>query len=154
MKEVKGDIWDYHKQGKYIVIPTNGTVKINGEAVMGRGLALQAKLKFPCIPRTIGKYLGILGTVPIVFQDIKVLTFPVKYNWFEKADVTLIEESCKHLVYMWYHCKEEVYLPRVGCGNGRLDWKDVKPILEKYLDDRFIIVNNEEEVKPGLRRIF
>ena len=143
MKEIIGDIWDFHKKGKYIVIPTNGTIKANGEAVMGRGLALQAKLKFPYIPKTVGKYLGTLGTVPIVFQDIKVLTFPVKYNWFEKANLALIEESCEHLRYMWHDCSEEVYLPKVGCGNGKLDWKDVKPILKKYLDDRFIIVEKE-----------
>ena len=31
-----------------------------------------------------------------------------------------------------------VALPRVGRGNGRLDWKDVKPILEG-LDDRFVV---------------
>ena len=46
MKEITGDIWDYHKQGHWIVITTNGTVKSNGEAVMGRGIALQARAKF------------------------------------------------------------------------------------------------------------
>ena len=40
MKEVKGDIWNFYNKGYWIVIPTNGTVKRNGEAVMGRGVAL------------------------------------------------------------------------------------------------------------------
>lgn len=143
MKEVKGNIWTFHEQGKWITITTNGTIKTNGEAVMGRGVALEAKLRYPYMPRTIGKYLDLLGNIPIVFQDIKIATFPVKHNWCEKADLTLIKESCVHLYHMWSHSKESIYIVRPGCGNGGLDWKYVKPVLEKYLDDRFIVVERK-----------
>jgi len=43
MKEVIGNIWNYYNKGNWIVITTNGTIKKNGEAVMGRGVALEAK---------------------------------------------------------------------------------------------------------------
>jgi hypothetical protein len=33
----------------------------------------------------------------------------------------------------WKH----VILPRPGCGAGELDWKDVEPILDQILDNRF-----------------
>jgi hypothetical protein len=37
--------------------------------------------------------------------------------------------------------KEAIYLPRPGCGNGRLNWEDVKKILSPILkSDRFHIV--------------
>jgi hypothetical protein len=37
--------------------------------------------------------------------------------------------------------QEEVYLPQLGCSNGQLKWKDVKPLMEKYLlDERFIVM--------------
>jgi hypothetical protein len=36
---------------------------------------------------------------------------------------------------------ESVYLPRPGCGNGRLNWEDVKKILSPILkSDQFHIV--------------
>ena len=36
---------------------------------------------------------------------------------------------------------KRIGLPIVGCGLGRRDWeKEVKPILSKYLDNRFFII--------------
>lgn len=37
MKEAVGNLWDFHEQGKWIVITTNGSVNMAGYAVMGRG---------------------------------------------------------------------------------------------------------------------
>lgn len=146
MQEVKGDIWNYYDKGNWIVIPTNGTVKANGEAVMGRGLALRAKLKFPQLPFALGRFINAYGNVVFVsnlqgkgFKAIRLITFPVKNHWKETASLHLIERSCNQLVYVAPQ-NFPIYLPRVGCGNGRLDWEDVKPILERYLDDRFIVV--------------
>ena len=72
----------------------------------------------------------------------KILSFPVKTEWWEKANLDVIEGSAKQLSKL--APKEDVYLPRVGCGNGKLDWKDVKPVLERCLDDRFTVVSLEE----------
>lgn len=147
MMEATGDIWDYYNQGNWIVIPTNGTVKRNGEAVMGRGLALQAKSRFPQLSFALGRFINAYGNVVFVsnlqnreFRSIKLITFPVKNHWKETASLHLIERSCNQLVYVAPQ-NFLIYLPKVGCGNGRLDWKNVKPILEERLDDRFIVVS-------------
>ena len=68
--------------------------------------------------------------------------FPVKHQWFdEKADLKLIEKSCKDLVESLADGLT-IALPKIGCGAGKLEWDEVKPILEKYFkDDRFIIVD-------------
>jgi len=39
---------------------------------------------------------------------------------------------------------DKVYLVRPGCGNGRLDWRDVKKVLLARLDDRFVVVEKEQ----------
>mgnify|MGYP001585303530 CR=1 FL=1 len=59
-----GDIWDYNvaSEANCIGITTNGTVKSNGACVMGRGVALQAKLRVHGIDRQIGR--AILTQAP------------------------------------------------------------------------------------------
>jgi hypothetical protein len=143
MQEIKGDIWVQYKKGSWIVIPTNGFVKKNGEAVMGRGLAFQTKRRFFKLPEELGKRLKEYGNVVFTFHNYRIITFPVKDTWWEKAYLKLVEKSASALKeifkYNFMDIPTPVFLPRVGCGNGKLDWNDVKPILEKYLDSRFIV---------------
>ena len=55
MIEITGDLWDYLGNADVICITTNGFVKRNGEAVMGRGCAKQAASRYPTITKTLGK---------------------------------------------------------------------------------------------------
>jgi O-acetyl-ADP-ribose deacetylase (regulator of RNase III) len=64
------------------------------------------------------------------------------YGWMAKAQPELIERSAKELKAL--ADREEfaiVALPWPGCGNGGLSVEEIRPILEKHLDDRFWIVN-------------
>lgn len=142
MKEVTGDIWDYHKKGNWIVITTNGRVKTSGKAVMGKGIALQAVHRFPDIPSILGDLIISRGSKVHVLAGKDIITFPTKYTWWENSDMNLIELSCKQLVEAVNSLELSIpiYMVRPGCNYGGLDWKDVKPILEKYLDDRFVVV--------------
>ena len=145
MIEVKGNMWDADVDA--FVITTNGFVKKNGEAVMGRGCALEAKEKMPTLPKDLGAEIKKHGNIPHSFayeneegESITIYTLPVKHNWWEKADIKLIEDSLSELVWLLDGGGDfKVAMPRPGCGNGQLNWEDVKPILEKYLDDRFIV---------------
>ena len=142
MREIQGNIWDYHGKGYWTVITTNGVVRKDGACVMGRGVAKQAAVRFPFFPYAVGKRIKEAGNYVHMFPSFKLISFPVKHNWWEKADIALIEKSCKNLADRAdiYVTLSEVYMVRPGCGNGQLDWKDVKPILEKYLNDRFVVV--------------
>ena len=145
-QEIIGDIWDKWKEGFWIVIPTNGFVNNKGECTMGAGLALQAKTKFPDLPKELAERLEEYGNVVFTFHKYHLITFPVKRVWWERANPELIKRSCKDLQKIFEHNLSGIplplYLPRVGCGNGKLKWTDVKPILEKYLDERFVVCDN------------
>lgn len=147
MVELKGDLWSYHKEGKWVVITTNGTIKSNGACVMGRGVALDAAKLYPNLPFLLGDKIKKKGLRVHCFSMTKLIAFPVKHQWHQKADIELIKKSCEELIEV---CKiidsmEEknldIYLPRPGCGNGGLNWKEVKPLLqEKLKSNKFKVV--------------
>ena len=138
MLEVKGNLWDFHDTGKWIVIPTNGTVKRGYSAVMGRGIALQCKTRYPQFPVLFGRKLSLLGNHVSKFDAFKILTFPVKDSWFGTASIDLIKRSVQELQAYGY--LSEIFLPKVGCGNGGLRWSEVRLLLE-VLDNRFTVVS-------------
>lgn len=146
MIEVRGNLWEYPADVRCIT--TNGTIKKNGECVMGRGCAFEARKKIPGIALLLGADIqkngnhvgwlwgGNLGEM--------LLRFPVKHNWFEKADIELIKRSADELA-TWCYDKpniKTVLLPRPGCGNGGLNWyAEVKPAIENYLwSDKFHVI--------------
>jgi len=63
MKELNRDLWDLYDQSKICGITTNGYVKKNGLAVMGRGCALQARKRFMGLPRVLGEKIQQNGNI-------------------------------------------------------------------------------------------
>jgi len=72
---------------------------------------------------------------------VDIVAFPTKHNWRDKSDFGLIIKSAGELMDLAdKHEWKEVALPRPGCLNGQLSWEgEVKPALDKILDDRIII---------------
>ena len=150
MQQIKGNLWDYHKEGSFIIIPTNGIVTNAGLAVMGAGIAKQAADKYPHLAKQLGSVLKAYGNFPFFVPSVKIITFPVKEHWREKGDYQLIRRSCERLVHALETTSRKtllgfdypIYLPKVGCGNGQLKWERVRPILEEYFEeDKFIVVD-------------
>lgn len=144
MKEIVGDLWDYaEKPQYYICITTNGTVKGNGCAVMGRGCAYEAMIRYPGLDKELG--LAILRHGNIV-QFLRtstpesLITFPVKHEWHQQADINLIKKSANELAVIANALNNiEYILPRPGCGNGKLSWEVVKPVISFLPDNVHII---------------
>lgn len=145
MREIIGDIWEYHKLGSPIVITTNGYVKQSGAAVMGRGVALEAARRYPEIQGHLGACIREYGNVPFYMSSWKILTLPVKHHWAEPADIDLILHSLRLLeaqVQFRLTARDRpIYMVRPGCGNGQLNWeKTVKPRIAPLLNDDYVIV--------------
>lgn len=151
MRESVGDLFTDFQDADAICITTNGFVKSDGCCVMGRGCAKTARDMWPGVDETLGDLISKHGNhVHGLFlpgdntaQPPAVFSFPVKHHWREEADLKLIRRSARELMAIINGMRlARVILPRPGCGNGRLKWKDVKPVLSKILDDRVTVVTN------------
>lgn len=145
MIEITGDLWE--QKADAICITTNGFVKKDGSAVMGRGCALEAKKRFPGIDKVLGNFLTNKGNHVYMLRAFSnfpaIVSFPVKHRWYEQADLELIVRSCGELdILTTRNGFNKVIVPRPGCGNGKLLWDDVKPRIQGILDDRFYIISN------------
>jgi len=126
-----------------ICVTTNSVVKRNGELVMGGGVAKQFALNYPTLPYKLGQKVKTYGNIPylIKIKGDTIVSFPTKNNYQDPSDLDLIKTSAIKLAslatkFRWTN----VALPAPGIGLGKLKWKEVQPILESILDDRFTIL--------------
>jgi len=140
MLETNGNLWDFN--GIHCVT-TNGFIKKDGRAVMGKGCAKQASLHYVNLPFILGGRIKSEGNHVYYFSEFNVITFPVKHAWYEPADPRLIVQSAHELMDLITkrNIIENIYLPRPGVGNGRLLWLDVKPLIEHVLSNQVIVVD-------------
>jgi len=134
MNEVKGDIWEAYEKSKdsWIVVTTNGFVKNNRELVMGRGIALEAKERFPYIAKKLGILVELGGNNLYTFKEYRMFSFPTKHHFKDNSDLELIKKSFKSLIKYVLADKVitgNILIPRVGCGNGNLNWEDIVNII-------------------------
>lgn len=149
MKEITGNIWDADLD--VICATTNGITNKNGELIMGKGFALEISQRFPGIAKVFGNHVLHFGNVPYLYRnypiikELHVLSIPTKHHWKDHSDINLIENSIKLIVEIADHNLNfrRIGMTRPGCGNGGLEWGFVKSIIEPYLDDRFIVFNQE-----------
>lgn len=121
---------------------------------MGAGVALQAKERYPNLPKYLGQAIRLNGNLVHNCgrwgdDDSIIFSFPTKVRWSDPSDLNLIAASALQLarhVDEWRteheHPKYPVIaLPRVGCGAGGLSWGEVQPLLANILDDRFVVIS-------------
>ncbi len=111
---------------------------VNCVGVMGKGLALAFKKRFPEMyadyqERCSRKQVR-LGE-PYLYRSLfppYILNFPTKDHW---RSVSRLEDIERGLDYLRAHYEDwgitSMAVPPLGCGNGGLDWKDVGPLLAK-----------------------
>lgn len=125
-------------------VTTNGMIKKNGRAVMGRGIALSVNTKYH-VDNILAKHSRTNGNIPAdlgIYDGFHVLSFPTKNNWRDNSSIELIKNSAQELVKLADSLGlTKIYLTKPGCTNGHLDWlSTVKPEISNILDDRFIVI--------------
>ncbi len=146
MNLITGDLWDFHQQGYVVAITTGGMVQKNGTCAMPRGCARQAADKYKMLAYTLGEQIKLHG-IHVFDLGNKIVAFPVEKSPLERPELEMIEQSCIELVELCnYKQWEKIVVPRPGCGLGGLQWKDVKPILEKHFDERFIVIRSPDSI--------
>jgi len=116
---------------------------VNTVGVMGKGIALQFKERFPINFKIyaaeckkgemkVGKMLVVKENT--LNGEIIIINFPTKTEWFKKSQYDYIEEGLKDLARVIEEYKiQSIAIPPLGCGNGGLKWDKVKPLMDKYL---------------------
>ena len=126
---------DLLKSNMHALINTVNTV-----GVMGKGVALAFKKRYPDMYRDYVKRCG-RGEVrlgePYVYRadNHLVVNFPTKEHW---RSVSRLSDIVAGLDYLEGHYKEwhirSLAVPPLGCGNGQLEWRVVGPILLRHLE--------------------
>lgn len=113
---------------------------VNTVGVMGKGIAAEFKRRYPEMYRLYRKHCedGLLDIGKLSIYRTPnhwVLNFPTKKNWRQPSRIEWIEEGLKKFVATYTDQGiVSVSFPMLGCGNGQLEWEEVKPLMEKYLD--------------------
>ena len=115
------------------------TVNIDG--FMGKGIALQFKQAFPENFRFYEKACRAKQVEPgkmLTFETGQltkpkfIINFPTKRHWRNKSRIDDIKRGLVALIADVRRLKiESIAVPPLGCGNGGLDWADVRPLIER-----------------------
>jgi O-acetyl-ADP-ribose deacetylase (regulator of RNase III) len=131
IKFTKGNIFQSDAQ-----VITN---PVNCVGVMGKGLALAFKRKFPAMfinYQSHCRYGDLhLGKVYLTTDlERQILLFPTKAHWRDNSVLSDIELGLKYLADN--HQKmgiQSIAIPPLGCGLGGLDWNKVKDLILWHL---------------------
>jgi O-acetyl-ADP-ribose deacetylase (regulator of RNase III) len=127
----KGNIFDASTQ---VIVNT-----VNCEGVMGKGLALAFRQKYPAMFTTYQKECNTgklrIGRPTLYTNSTPwILNFPTKKAWRANSKLEYLEEGLEYFVQ---HYKEagivSIAFPKLGAQNGKLSWDDVGPLMAKYL---------------------
>ena len=150
LEYVEGDIFNSPAQ---VIVNTVNTV-----GVMGKGIALSFKQRYPkmfeCYKAACEKHLLTIGQFMLFYEpDHWLLLFPTKENWRNPSKIEYIEKGLMRFVNIYADKNiSSIAFPRLGCGNGELDWDLVRPLMEKYLKplpiDVYIYLGKLHEGKP------
>lgn len=141
---VKGNIFDSKMQ---TIVNT-----VNCVGVMGKGLALLYKIRFP---KMFERYKQIcseglldIGKLWLWKESDErwILNFPTKRHWRYPSEYSYIISGLEKFVNIYRENRiTSIAFPLLGCTNGKLDKEKVLKIMEEYLSKCDIPIEIYEE---------
>ncbi len=158
--DVIAELLSTGEPNNFVLWTSNATLTSNGNAIMGRGIAKKLADLYPILKTkegdalkkqdfikfSVDKFgnrveirnpkLHIVHRLESSLGSIRLGAFPVKYGYWEDADLSIIRDNAEALrdlalnhPYMKFHMN----FP--GIGAGHLKRSDVLPILEEQFND-------------------
>lgn len=113
---------------------------VNCVGVMGKGIALQFRNKWPenfrayeaaCKAKQIKPGRMFVFDVGGLVKPNLIINFPTKDHWRGKSRIEYIRDGLADLTAQIRRLAiRSIAIPPLGCGSGGLDWAEVKPLIE------------------------
>jgi O-acetyl-ADP-ribose deacetylase (regulator of RNase III) len=151
-------------KGTVFNVKTHALVNaVNCVGVMGAGIALEFKLRYPemfkdyskkchdkkIITGQVDYYINNDGRIIVNFPTKSHFKYPSKLIWIEQGLQDFVDTYKKFGI-------TSVAFPKLGINNGGLNWDNVKLIMEKYLSrldiDVYICLDEKKEAE-GIEKI-
>lgn len=118
---------------------------VNTVGIMGKGIALMFKDKFPENFRAYARACEAnevrVGEMFVtenheLFGPRWIINFPTKTHWRVKTKIEWVEDGLRDLVRVIHEKNiRSIAIPPLGCGNGGLDWSEVRPLIVAALEN-------------------
>jgi O-acetyl-ADP-ribose deacetylase (regulator of RNase III) len=141
--------------GSQVIVNT-----VNCVGVMGNGLALECRLRYPAMFEdyvTRCKMGRVRVGKPYLYWETPtfgILNFPVKIHWKYPARLSWVEQSLQGFRRLYETTPiSSVAFPLVGCHLGKLNPDEIGPLMECFLADlpcEVYICLDREEYATGI----
>lgn len=114
---------------------------VNTGGVMGKGIAKEFKSRYPQMYREYRHFCDLreleIGALHVWRGPQKwVLNFPTKTTWKLPSKIKYVERGLQ--TFQQYYSRlgiKSISFPPLGCGNGNLNWSEIKPLMIRYLNN-------------------
>ena len=117
---------------------------VNCVGVMGKGIALQFKNKWPanftayaaaCKAGQVRPGRMFVFDSGALVKPNFIVNFPTKDHWRGASKIEYIRDGLVDLVAQIRQLGiRSIAVPPLGCGNGGLDWSEVRPLIERAFE--------------------
>ena len=112
---------------------------VNCVGVMGKGIALEFKNRFPEMHEDYVercRRAEVEPGVPYLYRGLfppQIINFPTKDHWKSMSKISDIQNGLEYLLARYKEWGvRSLAIPPLGCGNGQLEWRAVGPLIYRF----------------------